>query len=828
MTSTTAFELNPVPERGSVVICVPVLAADEPTLATVRGVLEYSDPAVALLLAGPVAPIEEILAGLPIKLRGERSLNLVVQDGGEAAAVNQAMRVVQPADMAVVAPGCLVASEWLVRLRAAAISDSVVASATPLSIGAGGVELSVAEPNELAGLPEDSSPARAASVTEPRAGGEPAARAARQVRDSALKLRPRIATMGPGCVYIRRSAWELAGGLDRDLALGEALRGMARRASGLGLIHVAADDVLVFGPPGEHTRQGAVGGVPVSGPSGDRTEQGAVDDVLVSGPPCERTERGALDDVQVSDSLHEHTQQGAVDDTLVSDPPSAHAQQGDRASVERQVQETLGADESLPLRRSLDRARTALRGLSVTIDGRSLTASVGGTQTYVIELVLALAREPGLAVRVLIAPDISVRARDALATAAGIELLTYDEATRNPSLTDVVHRPQQVFTPDDLALLRLVGRRIVVGQQDLIAYHNDAYHQDAEAWRAYRRTTRLALAGADQVVFFSEHARRDALAEDLLSARRAHVVGIGADVLEPVAHVGNPPDGLSADEPYLLCLGADYAHKNRSFAIELLGALRELGWEGRLVLCGTHVGHGSSRESEAERLVRDPELARFVTDLGPVEEASKRWLYAHACALLYPTLYEGFGLIPLEAAQAGLPCLFAAQASLTEVAPEAATLVPWDAHASARAVLGLLSEGPARDEHMAKLRSHSVPSWDEVARALHAVYEQALTGPPSQAAPRVWQELDRESYIVRLDEDIAKLKLTAQEYQDAYHSLSERVSFGLPLIDSDGLLSVEQQRALMRIASRGALGALALAPLSLMGRGEGWRRRSPS
>ncbi|HTA96342.1 MAG TPA: glycosyltransferase [Solirubrobacteraceae bacterium] len=750
-----AFELDPVPERGSAAICIPVQVADERTLATVRSVLEHIDSAVALLLAGQEGPIEEILEGLPAELLEKRLLSLAVP-GGETAAVNQAMQVAQPADLAVVVPGCLVAAEWLERLRAAATDDSVVASATPLSIGAGGVELFAAGSSEPSGLSGASSSAQVASAMESGDGGEAAARAAQEVCSRALRLRPRIATMGPGCVYIRRGAWELAGPLDRDLAFGAALEVMAKRAMGLGLIHVVADDVLVFGPPRER------------------------------------------------------------------------AGEADSEAVERQVEGTLADDESLPLRRSLGCARMALRGLSVTIDGRSLTASVGGTQTYVIELILALAREPGLTVRVLTAPDISERARDALATASGIELLTYEEATRGVSLTDVVHRPQQVFTPDDLALLRLVGRRIVIGQQDLIAYHNRTYHPNVDAWRAYRRTTRLALAGADQVIFFSEHARRDALAEDLLAERRAHVVGIGADAREPGGPAGDPPNGLNAGEPFLLCLGADYAHKNRPFAIELLGALRELGWEGGLVLCGAQVAHGSSRGRETEILARDPALARQVTDLGPVEEASKRWLYAHACALLYPTLYEGFGLIPLEAARAGLPCLFAAQASLSEVAPDAATLVSWDAGASARAVLALLSEGTERDEHLAKLRSHSVPGWGEIARALHAVYEQALTEPVSEAAPRVWQELEREAYIVKLDEDIAKLKLTAQEYQDAYHALVERVSFGLPLIDSDGLLSVEQQRALMRIASRGQLGALALAPLGLLGRGEGRHRRSSS
>jgi glycosyltransferase involved in cell wall biosynthesis len=668
------------------------------------------------------------------------------------AAVNEAMRVSGAADVALVVPGCLVSPQWLERLRGAARSDSIIASASALSIGGGGVELFAAGSSESGGSSPATGSSRSASVVDLGKRGDGDEQAAQRVRANALGLRPRIATMGPGCVYIRRMAWELAGPLDYGMALDDALEKMARKATGLGLIHVVADDLLLFGAGGERERR-----------------------------------------------------DGEV-------------------AVESQEQETLDADESLPLRRSIDRARMALRGLSVTIDGRSLTAKVGGTQTYVIELILSLAHEPGLRVRVLTAPDVSERARDALRSAPWVELLSYDEATRGVELTDVVHRPQQVFTPEDLALLRLVGRQIVVGQQDLIAYHNPTYHPSIEAWRAYRRTTRLALAGADQVVFFSEHARRDALAEDLLSEHRSHVVGIGADALEPEGPIGDAPPGLGADEPFLLCLGADYAHKNRPFAIELLGALRELGWKGRLVFCGAHVAHGSSREREAEILARGRELTRWVVDLGSVDEASKRWLYAHASALLYPTLYEGFGLIPLEAARAGLPCLFAAQASLEEVAPDAATLIPWDAHASAEAVLPLLSEGSAREKHLAKLRGHSLPGWGEVAHAMHGVYEEALAASPSELAPRLWQELEREEYIVRLADEVAGFESLAQEYQDAYHSLHGRVENGLPLIDEGGLLSKTQQRGLMRIAARGRLGELALAPFGLLGRGEGRNR----
>jgi hypothetical protein len=291
---------------------------------------------------------------------------------------------------------------------------------------------------------------------------------------------------------------------------------------------------------------------------------------------------------------------------------------------------------------------------------------------------------------------------------------------------------------------------------------------------------------------------------------------LGAENLEPVSEAVDRPHGVP-DGSFLLCLGADYAHKNRPFAIELLAALHELGWQGSLVFAGTHVAHGSSDVAE-RRLVRThSELEPVIVDLGPIGEPQRRWLFANARALLYPTLYEGFGLIPLEAAQAGLPCLFAAQASLVEVAGEAATLVPWDAGASAAAVVLLLRDGSARERHLEQLRSLAIPPWRTIAERLLSVYRQAMAAPPSGAAPHVWQELDRERFIVSLDEDIKKLKAIAQDYQVAYNSLEARVSTGLPLIDEGGLLTREQQRGLMRLASR-RLGRIILRPLAWIGR----------
>jgi glycosyltransferase involved in cell wall biosynthesis len=713
-------------QRGAVIVCIAASGESAEVLRTLRSVLGHSDRSIAILVAGAAAAVEWVAQQLPDEIADRTVLGLTTEAGNEVVTVNTAIRATAPGDLVLVGRGVRVAAGWLEGLRAAATSDSTVASATPLCLGSGGVDLFGEEGHH-------------ASETLDQAADRVAARA--------MRLRPRIAVMGPGCTYIRRAALDLADALDESLPIDEALADLALRLTALGTVHVLADDVLVQG-----------------------------------------------------DVIHRSTGRAGT----------AAPQIGDA------IRETVAKDEHGPLHRAINWARATLDRLSVTIDGRALTPTAGGTQTYIIDLIVALAGSGEVAVRVLVPPDLSLRAAEALASAPGVELLTYEQAIDHARPTDIVHRPQQVFTLDDLALLRLVGERVVIGQQDLIAYHNQSYHRDVAAWRTYRRTTRLALAGADQTIFFSEHARRDALAEDLLPERRTHVVGIGVETLGSPALPESCPVGVESDEQFLLCLGADYAHKNRPFAIELLRELRQLGWAGRLVLAGAHVPYGSSREREHELFRQDAELADVVVDLGPVSEPNRNWLYAHARALVYPTLFEGFGLLPLEAARADLPCLFAPQASLHEMAGNAATLIPWDVAASAAVVLPVLSPGPARDTHLAQLRALSIPSWNEIASRLLDVYERALREPCTEAAPHVWQELDRESYIT-----------TLEGYQDAYRSLEARVGIGLPLIDQGGLLSHDQQRGLMRVAARGWVGSLALKPFGLLG-GLGTARRSES
>jgi GT2 family glycosyltransferase len=379
------------------------------------------------------------------------------------------------------------------------------------------------------------------------------------------------------------------------------------------------------------------------------------------------------------------------------------------------------ATEEGPLTDAVAAARRALRPLSVTIDGSTLGPVTMGTQVATLELVRALAALDGVDVRVALPPDPGEQARAVLAE-LGVATVPIGSPGER---TDVVHRAAQVVAPVNLGWLHALGERIVITQQDLIAYSNPGYFDSFEDWDEQRTLTRQSLAIADSAVLISDFVRREVLAEELIGPDRAHVVYPGIDhIADEPARPGGVPDG-----DFLVLLGADFMHKNRAFGVRLFTDLRERGWRGTLVLAGPHVAHGSSRSVEG---------ADGVVDLGPVSEAEKAWLYANAALVLYPTLSEGFGLVPFEAASAGTACMFAPVTSLAEVLdPQHATIVPWDVGQSAERALELLRDEPARTRLSAAIAEHGRRySWRGTAEQMLELYRDALRRParPARAA----------------------------------------------------------------------------------------------
>ena len=449
--------------------------------------------------------------------------------------------------------------------------------------------------------------------------------------------------------------------------------------------------------------------------------------------------------------------------------------------------------------------------LEVTIDARALDGALMGTQVHVLELVKALAERRELHLRALIyAERIDGGTLELLHELAGVDVLAVEEIDETTPRSGVFHRPQQAFSDGDVALAWRLGERIVLNQLDLIAYRDPRYFPDATAWQEYQRASRHGMAAAERVVVFSGHTREELLGEALVETERIMVIPPGLDH----RFAGEPrrPGGLEAglprspeEEGFLLCLGADYEHKNRVFALRLLEALRvRHGWSGKLVLAGAHMPYGSSREAERVELAADPGLREAVVELGSIEESEKEWLMANAGAVLYPSRYEGFGLVPYEAALQGVPCVFAAVSSLAEgAAAQAATIVPWDPVRSAAAAYALLSDPVERDRHVRLLAEAARKlTWARAATATVGAYREAVTAPVRVAATLSHDAVARERQLAATHERVVQTLIGERErVLSDYEELLAEVGPARGLIGEHGSLPVDLQRALLALGA---------------------------
>ncbi len=487
--------------------------------------------------------------------------------------------------------------------------------------------------------------------------------------------------------------------------------------------------------------------------------------------------------------------------------------------------------------------------LWVTIDARALDGALMGTQILVLELTRALAHTGALRLRVLTyAERIDLETLELLRELPDTEILAVEEIDETTPASPVLHRPQQAFSQEDVGLAWQLGERVVLSQLDLIAYRNGDYFPDAGAWEDYRRASRHGMIAAERVLVLSEHTRGELIDEGLLAPERIMVIPPGLDhrlgetPRQPTAlrtrfEVGREKSASSEPDPgFLLCLGADYRHKNRVFALRLLAALREHhNWQGALVLAGTHVEHGSSREAEREALDATPQLRDAVIELGPVAEAEKEWLMRNAAAVVYPSEYEGFGLVPFESALRGVPCLYAAQSSLAEGAMgQAATIVPWDPAQSAAAAFPLLNDPQARARQVRLLADAARElTWERAAAATIEAYREAARAPMREATALSRDAIARERRLTAVHhKEVAQRLIDERELVlNDYNRLLAEVGPARGLIGKEGSLPLDLQRALLALSAHPALsrplfGALSRSYVVARGIGRALRGRS--
>ena len=227
-------------------------------------------------------------------------------------------------------------------------------------------------------------------------------------------------------------------------------------------------------------------------------------------------------------------------------------------------------------------------------------------------------------------------------------------------------RPYQFETVSEVDQLRSVANRIIVSHLDFIAADNPTYHPDSTLWLRHRSEVLSALAAVDGVAWLSRTVRERAIANGFdASSVPNRVCGSVVEIDGAATPPGQPP----VSGPYIATLGASYHHKGRLYAIRLFERLVGSGWQGRMVLAGWDPPHGSSRSEEDALIDSSPALRDRVVLLGALSPSDQIAAIAGATVLVQPSVSEGFGLLPAEAATYGVPTVMLHRSSLREIYP---------------------------------------------------------------------------------------------------------------------------------------------------------------
>jgi len=249
--------------------------------------------------------------------------------------------------------------------------------------------------------------------------------------------------------------------------------------------------------------------------------------------------------------------------------------------------------------------------------------------------------------------------------------------------------------------------------------------------RSYLRTmTRLSVRKARQVIAISESTRRDVIAHFGVPASRVHTVYCGVDrslrrATEAEIAAFRRRKGLP--ERFALFVGTIEPRKNIVRLVEAFSALRP--WDvdhAHLVIAGAKGWLYDAVFARTQELG----LQDRVHFAGYISEAEKPLWYSAATCFCYPSLYEGFGLPPLEAMACGVPVIASNASSLPEVVGDAAiTVPPTDTTALADALRSMLTNRVLRQEMAARGLARAARfSWEQAAKQTASIYRLAWEG----------------------------------------------------------------------------------------------------
>jgi glycosyltransferase involved in cell wall biosynthesis len=263
-------------------------------------------------------------------------------------------------------------------------------------------------------------------------------------------------------------------------------------------------------------------------------------------------------------------------------------------------------------------------------------------------------------------------------------------------------------------------------EKSIVTFHDSVVNKLNEiSWRTRFsvRYSFLALRKAARIITDSKISRNDFLNLVDFPQERVHVIYPGVDsafrILPDHAELRKQ---YNLPASYLLHVGNNLPYMNVDGALLTFQQLVKKGFDISLV----RVGDRFTKKQEA--FLGKANLQNRAIQLGAISLENLVAVYNCAEVLIYPALYAGFGLPPLEAMACGTPVICSNRGSLSEIAGEAAMVVdPENQSSMADATAKLLADRNLQETYRAKGLQHArIYSWDKTAAEVLSVYRSVF------------------------------------------------------------------------------------------------------
>jgi len=331
----------------------------------------------------------------------------------------------------------------------------------------------------------------------------------------------------------------------------------------------------------------------------------------------------------------------------------------------------------------------------VALDGTPLTLTSGGLRRYTEELLRALETE--------FPDDRFVAVSDQLTPPRN----WLDRRWWTIGLVRTLSRLGcDVFHGTDFAVPYVPLRPAVMSVHDVSPWMNPAWHSGAG--RVRRRAPLLIRLGiATMLITGTEAVRRQII--DLFNADPGRIVVVPDAPAPHLRRIDAPPP----ERPYFLFVGTVEPRKNVPVLIDAWRHVRSR-YPVDLMIAGRFRSDAPAVDAEPNLILR-----------GEVTDDELASLYSGAVALVYPSLYEGFGLPVIEAMQCGTPVITSNDPALIEVSGAAGLHTSSDGLAHAMESLLLNPPERQRQSELGLVRARDF-SWQRTARLTREVYAEAI------------------------------------------------------------------------------------------------------